>query len=94
MPTRYCRFAKVDLPFHFPDRTPPSLRFTDQNNPLSKETTETFTWSADETVTFKCKVDEREETDCGQGTDGEFTTPNLSDGEHVFQVLLLHSYHG
>jgi hypothetical protein len=38
-------------------------------------------------VTFSCKADERE-TDCGQGIDGQFTTANLPDGEHVFQVIL------
>ena len=71
----------------FPDRTPPSVRFTNQPNPLSKNPTETFTWRSNEPVTFSCKADERE-TDCGQGIDGQFTTANLPDGEHVFQVIL------
>ena len=83
---RYKTRGKVKRFVHFPDQTPPTARFTDQFKPVSKKSTETFTWRADETVTFKCKVDGRQETDCGQGTDGQFTTPDLPDGEHVFQV--------
>ncbi|XP_028410633.1 uncharacterized protein LOC114533322 [Dendronephthya gigantea] len=69
------------------DRTPPTARFTDDFKSPSKNAADTFTWSANEPVTFKCKVDEREETDCGEGTNGQLRMPpNLPDGRHVFQV--------
>lgn len=71
------------------DRTPPSTRFIGKYEPLSRNPAERIRWSSDETVTYRCKVGERQEVDCGRGLFGEFTTPELPDGEHVFQVMFL-----
>ena len=47
-----------------------------------------LTWSANEHATFKCTVDGKT-TDCGSGTQGEFTTDPLSDGRHTFSLNLV-----
>jgi hypothetical protein len=48
----------------------------------------TFNWKANEPATFVCAVDDAEGTSCGRGTDGEYLTPTLADGEHEFRLLV------
>lgn len=62
------------------------MKFTDNANPLSKKPSEIFTWSSNEFARFKCQVDDEDETDCGQGKVGQYNTPFLPDGDHVFKI--------
>lgn len=48
-----------------------------------------FNWKSNEPAKFLCALDEDTEgEDCGEGTDGEYLTPTLADGEHEFRLLV------
>jgi hypothetical protein len=44
-----------------------------------------FTWDTNEPADFQCKLNGRV-VDCGSGTSGRYTTPNLPDGRHAFEL--------
>lgn len=48
----------------------------------------TFNWKSSEPSKFVCALDDEEGEDCGEGTDGEYLTPTLVDGEHEFRLLV------
>ena len=47
-----------------------------------------LTWLANENSLFNCTVDDKTVT-CGSGTQGEFTTDALPDGQHTFTLDLV-----
>jgi hypothetical protein len=48
-----------------------------------------FNWTSSEPATFKCALDDDiEGEECGEGTDGDYLTPTLVDGEHEFRLLV------
>ena len=71
--------------FLFLDRQPPNLFLTSKNPPKTSNPKYTLTWNTNEQANFKCTLNGRI-VDCGDGTSGKYTTPNLPDGRNTFEV--------
>lgn len=67
------------------DKKGPGLSITSSNPVKTNNKQQTFRWTSTEPAIFKCTLNGRA-VDCGQGTNGQFTTPTLPDGQHTFQV--------
>lgn len=67
------------------DKRGPALRITSNNRPRTNVRRETITWDSSEPATFECRLD-GVVVDCGSGTSGIYTTPNLPHGKHTFSV--------
>lgn len=61
------------------------MQITNSVLPQTSNPKTRITWSATEQGTFECALD-GVEVSCGNGTTGQFITPDLSDGEHTFSV--------
>ena len=85
-----CRFHLICwciyLPSNFADTQPPVLTWTSNTPTQTNNPSQRITWDSSETATFKCTLNGRK-FNCGRGTDGEYTTPNLPDGNHTFTVI-------
>ncbi len=46
---------------------------------------QTISWDSNEPATFECTLDGLS-VNCGDGTSGIYTTPNLPHGKHTFTV--------
>ncbi len=65
------------------DTTPPSSRIDSLPERLTNKRTFSFRFSSPEKgVKFSCKIDDSPWSECG----GTYTTPNLSDGTHLFSL--------
>ena len=69
------------------DTRPPTVNLA-KIPPTMNKSQATFNWKSNEPATFLCALDNDEGTSCGQGTDGEYLTPTLVDGEHEFRLLV------
>lgn len=72
---------------YFLDTKAPTVSLAEIPKTINKTKT-TFTWKSTEPATFSCALDDDESESCGQGTDGEYLTPTLADGEHEFRLLV------
>ena len=66
------------------DTRGPILTYT-SSNPPSINQRQVIRWTSNEQASFKCTLD-GVTTDCGKGRTGEFTSSNLPDGRHTFEV--------
>ncbi|CAB3983302.1 Hypothetical predicted protein [Paramuricea clavata] len=67
------------------DQRPPIISMTSRNPSKTSNPKYSFTWDTNEPADFQCKLNDRV-VDCGNGTSGRYTTPNLPDGSHTFEL--------
>ena len=63
----------------------PVLKITSTNPSVTNNPKQRITWSSNEDADFECRLD-GQVVDCGSGTTGTYTTPDLRDGQHTFSV--------
>ena len=66
------------------DKRGPGLTIISINPPTTNQR-QIIRWNSTESASFKCKMN-GVITNCGSGRTGEFTSPNLPDGRHTFEV--------
>jgi hypothetical protein len=74
------------LPSNFADTQPPVLTWTSNTPTQTNNPSQRITWDSSEPATFECTLDGLR-VNCGRGTDGEYITPNLPNGDHTFTVI-------
>lgn len=71
--------------YFFSDTQGPRIQITNRVPPQTSNPRTKIAWVANEPGTFKCVLD-GVEVPCGDGTSGQYTTPELPDGKHSFSV--------
>lgn len=70
------------------DTKVPHVELIDKPPKRSSSTTSLFSWRSDENATFECAVDVVETGQpCGEGRDGRWISPELSQGDHTFYLF-------
>ena len=67
------------------DRLDPVTSVTNNNPPRTSNPKYKLTWTSDERADFECRLN-GEIVECGSGTSGEYTSNNLPDGRHTFEL--------
>lgn len=67
------------------DSEVPDLFITSDTPAESNSPRQTIRWTSSEQANFECTLD-GQKVDCGTGTSGVYTTPNMPDGRHTFSV--------
>jgi hypothetical protein len=80
-----CNHTWSKNPLFFLDNQGPDLSITSSTPSKSNSPRQRITWTSSEPATFECKINGRV-VDCGSGNTGDYTTPNLPDGKHTFEV--------
>ena len=77
----------------FSDTTPPTGFATSGPPKRTNKPRATFRWRTNEDSNYDCYLDNQADpTVCGSGTNGEFTTSSLPDGEHEFSIVATDSH--
>ena len=69
----------------FSDTRGPRVEITNSIPGETNNVNMRITWSSDERANFVCLLDDVK-TACGDGSTGDYTTPDLTDGKHSFTV--------
>ena len=67
------------------DTQEPVLTFTSNTPRQTNNPSQRITWDSSEPAKFECTLNGLN-VNCGRGTRGVYTTPNLPDGDHTFTV--------
>ena len=67
------------------DRRPPVVAIRGTYASKTSDPTYQIDWDTNEPADFECKLNGRV-VECGEGTDGDYTTPDLPDGRHTFEL--------
>ena len=67
------------------DTQAPRIFLTDSVPSKTKSTFASFAWTSSEPSKYECKLDGKP-VNCGRGSHGKYSTPELPDGKHTFSL--------
>ena len=68
-----------------PDTQASRIFLTDSVPKKTKSTVASFAWTSSEPSKYECKLDGKP-VNCGRGSRGTYSTPELPDGKHTFSL--------
>ena len=78
-------YGRITCLFFHLDTLAPSVFLTNSVPPRTRNPKVTFAWTSSEDSKYECKIDGKP-FDCGSGSQGSYTTPELPDGKHTFSL--------